>query len=396
MLVGIVGGKLQGIEAAYLARKAGWETRLIDRNDQAPAIQLSDTFVQVDATDESNLNGTLGDVDLIIPALENGSVLDSLTCWCRKSGIPLAFDPRAYAVSASKLKSNDLFRKIGVPVPDVWPRCGFPVFVKPARGSGSKGVRVYRDLKSFKSRYPTQTPSADWLVEEYVDGSQHSLEVIGRQGKYRVLQVTDLYMDHTFDCKRVIAPSTLASNRIGDFEKLALTIAGALNLNGIMDVEVIHFGGEFKVLEIDARLPSQTPTAVYWSTGDNMVSLLGKLYTGSNGSNENQTPVGDAVRGVVYEHIRVSEDILLVSGETIITRSGPLHIQEDFFGADEAITNYSSGREEWVATLIYSAADRDRALEKRKRSISELVRRKKLIKVLDRVPDMAHEDRNAS
>ena len=131
MLVGIVGGKLQGIEAAYLARKAGWETRLIDRNDQAPAIQLSDTFVQVDATDESNLDRTLGDVDLIIPALENGSVLDSLTCWCRKSGIPLAFDPRAYAVSASKLKSNDLFRKIGVPVPDVWPRCGFPVFVKP-------------------------------------------------------------------------------------------------------------------------------------------------------------------------------------------------------------------------------------------------------------------------
>ena len=392
MLVGIVGGKLQGIEAAYLAHKAGWELRLIDRNDQVPAIQLCDTFMQVDVTDESNLAGTLGDVDLIIPALENSTVLDSLTCWCRKSGIPLAFDSRAYAVSASKLKSHDLFREIGVPVPSVWPRCGFPVVVKPVGGSGSKGVRVYQDPASFRYLYPTQYPSADWLVEEYVDGSQHSLEVIGRPGNYRVLQVTDLYIDHTFDCKRVIAPSTLASNLIGDFEKLALSIAGALNLTGIMDVEAIHSGGKFKVLEIDARLPSQTPTAVCWSTGDNMVSLLGELYTGAN---DIQTQVGDAARGVVYEHIRVSEDILVVSGEAIMARSGPLNIQEDFFGADEAITNYSPGKDEWVATLIYSAADRARALEKRKQSISDIVRYLKLTKAIDRAPDIALEDRKA-
>ena len=77
MLVGIVGGKLQGVEAAYLARKAGWEIRLIDRNDQVPALQLCDTFVQVEVNYESNLAGILGDVDLIVPALENSTVLDS-------------------------------------------------------------------------------------------------------------------------------------------------------------------------------------------------------------------------------------------------------------------------------------------------------------------------------
>ena len=385
MLVGIVGGKLQGIEAAYLARKAGWDIRLIDRNEQVPALQLCDTFVQADVTDEGSLSGTLGDVDLIIPALENSTVLDSLTSWCRKSGVPLAFDSRAYAVSASKLKSNDLFSELGVPVPDDWPGCDFPVLVKPVRESGSKGVRVYQNLESFTALFSARYPSSSWIVEEYIAGSQHSLEIIGRPGNYRALQVTDLYVDHKFDCKRVIAPSSLAPNLIDDLVMLGLKIAEALNLHGIMDVEVIHSGGDLKVLEIDARLPSQTPTAVYWSTGENIVSQLGKLFTGPNSK---LTTVGDAARGVVYEHIRVSEDILLVSGERIMTRCGPLNLQEDFFGADEAITNYSPGIDDWVATLIFSAADRVQALEKRQRSIADIARHSKIKEVIDRVPDV--------
>ena len=54
----------------------------------------------------------------------------------------------------------------------------------------------------------------------------------------------------------------------------ALRIALGLRLNGLMDVEVMVGGPEPKVLEVDARLPSQTPTAVYWSSGLNIVELL--------------------------------------------------------------------------------------------------------------------------
>jgi heterodisulfide reductase subunit A-like polyferredoxin len=38
MLVAVVGGNLQGVEATYLARKAGWEVILIDKNSNAPAM----------------------------------------------------------------------------------------------------------------------------------------------------------------------------------------------------------------------------------------------------------------------------------------------------------------------------------------------------------------------
>jgi pyrrolysine biosynthesis protein PylC len=383
LLVGIVGGKLQGVEAAYLARKAGWEVRVIDRKPRVPASDLGDSFAQVDVTVEENLAGVLGDVDFIIPALEDDNALRSLTRWSRKTGVPLAFDPQAYAVSSSKLKSAEFFNEIGTPVPVPWPECGFPVVAKPAQGSGSKGVRIFNDLNSMKDWFSPDFPPPNWVLEEFVDGSQHSLEVIGRPGNCRVLQVTDLYVDQNYDCKRVIAPTDLSPGLTADFEKLSLSIAEALNLQGIMDVEVIFSRGGFKVLEIDARLPSQTPTAVYWSTNQNMVQRLGDLYLAPK---DDFPRVGDILRGTVYEHIHVSGDILSISGEHIMTEGGPLHLQSNFFGADEAITNFEPGKDPWVATLIFSGTNRHQAWDKRNRCIAEIVRRLEIKEVIDPQP----------
>jgi pyrrolysine biosynthesis protein PylC len=380
LLVGIVGGKLQGVEAAYLARKAGWEARVVDKTPRVPASDLADTFVQVDVTVEKELDCILGDVDFIIPALEDDNALRSLTRWSRSTGVPLAFDQEAYAVSSSKLKSALFFKEIGIPIPVAWPQCNFPVLAKPGTGSGSKGVRVFQDLDSLKTGFSPEFPPPDWVLEEFLDGSQHSLEVVGRPGNYRVLQVTDLYVDQKYDCKRVIAPSNLPSNLVADFEKLALTIAGALNLNGIMDVEVIFSRGEFKILEIDARLPSQTPTVVYWSTNQNMVGLLGDLYATPKGD---FPPVGASSHGAVYEHIHVSGDRLKISGERIMTDGGSLNLLGDFFGADEAITNFEPNKDPWVATLIFCGENRHEACEKRNRSIAEIVRR---LEIRDRPP----------
>jgi len=372
LLVGVVGGKLQGVEAAYLAHKAGWDVRVVDKRPRVPASELGDSFAQVDVTVGNNLDGALGDVDFILPALEDDNALGSLARWSRKAGVPLAFDPRAYAVSLSKLKSAVFFKQIGIPVPVAYPQCGFPVVAKPGLGSGSKGVSIFQDLDLMKNRFSAEFPPSDWILEEFLDGSQHSLEVIGRPGNYRVLQVTDLYMDHNFDCKRVIAPSNLPLNLIADFEKLSLTIAEALNLRGIMDVEVILSRGELKVLEIDARLPSQTPTAVYWSTDQNMVELLGNLYVAPQ---KDFPPPGETSRGTVYEHIHVSGDKLKISGERIMTAGGPLNLLDDFFGADEAITNYVPGKDQWAATLIFAGKNRRRAWEKRNHCIAEFIRR---------------------
>ena len=59
-----------------------------------------------------------------------------------------------------------------------------------------------------------------------------------------------------------------------ELRDISVKIAELIELKGIMDVEVIDDEGILKVLEIDARIPSQTPTVVYHSTGVNLLEEL--------------------------------------------------------------------------------------------------------------------------
>jgi len=64
---------------------------------------------------------------------------------------------------------------------------------------------------------------------------------------------------------------------------------------------------------------------------------------------------------------------------------GPLKVISDFFGADEAITNYDIARKEWVATLIVSGKDRKNALDRRNSVVDSIVDRYNL-DVCDAIP----------
>ena len=361
MRVVIVGGKLQGMEAVYLAKKAGWEVILVDKNSEVPAAELCDQFILLDVTKVVEWIPFLKGIDLIIPALENQEALDSLVRSGKYAGVPLVFDRDAYEISSSKLRSNALFAVTRVSAPIPWPECGFPIIVKPSDASGSEGVLKLEGALELQLLLAEKDLN-DWVIEEYLEGPSYSLEVIGFSGVYKVLSITELYMDESYDCKRVVGPVSLSNELKEDFEQMGLGLARRLNLKGIMDIETILHQGQLKVLEIDARLPSQTPVAVYHSTGINMLKILGEAFV--QGKPWQPFDVIEK-RGVIYEHIHVREDHLEIIGEHIMADVGPLHLYPDFFGADEAISNYSPGRTEWVATLIITEEDRQAAWEKR-------------------------------
>jgi pyrrolysine biosynthesis protein PylC len=365
--VGIIGGNLQGVEAAYLARKAGWEITLIDRKPVVPSQGLCDRFIQLEVIDDANLAGALHGVDLVIPALENDKALACLEQWTGAAGIPFAFDTAAYGTTSSKVKSNRLFTRIGIPIPKPWPGCKFPVIAKPSVGSGSNGVLVFDETNSLQNHM--NESNEEWILQEFLRGPTYSLEVIGSPGQHVALQVTDLEMDSVYDCKRVVSPTELPEQLISDFENMSLSLADALSLKGVMDVEVILDNNNLKVLEIDARLPSQTPTAVFWSTGQNIVQLLADLFAKGG---ELSTAENKPHKGVVYEHIKAQPNVLAVAGEHIMSGTNALHIHENFFGADEAITDYSPHRDAWVATLIICEDTREAAWEKRNCVIKDI------------------------
>jgi len=389
MKAAIIGGKLQGVEAAYLAGKAGWDVTVIDRAPDAPASGLCHRFIHTDITTRSDLEQLLRPFDLVIPALENQEALKRLQNYSQHDVLPILFDFDAYTTTSSKIESDRLFAGIHIPTPVPYPDCGFPVIVKPSQGSGSKGIYVIHDLKQLKSHLATAP--GEQVIQKFVDGPSYSMEITGYPGNYCPLQVTELEMDPVFDCKRVMAPSGLSRKITMDFEKISTVIAETLALKGLMDIEVILDNDVPRVLEIDARLPSQTPVTVHASTGVNMLQLLAEQHCRPP---ENEAKADVAQRGVVYEHIRVARGALTATGEHAMTSAGPLRLEKDFFGADEAFTCQSDNRTDWVATLIISAENRTVAWEKRESVIAGIMQFFNLSTYKDRYPKNHHVDKH--
>jgi pyrrolysine biosynthesis protein PylC len=371
--IAVVGGKLQGTEAAYLARRAGWPVVLIDKKPDVPARGLADEFYCLDVAGEApGLRSILRKTELIIPAFENAPALDFLKKVADEEGVPIAYDGSSFRIASSKKSSDRLFADLGIPAPRPGTSGLLPLLAKPSGLSGSRGVRKIlsqKELDSFLAAGGLE--SEDWVIQEYLEGPSYSLEVFGLGGEYVSLQTTVIEVDPLYDCKRVLAPADISTDLKSEFGRIGRKIAGALGLKGIMDVEVILHQGLLKVLEIDARLPSQTPTAVFKSTGVNMVELLGDVFV----KNFLQEPLPNPrEKAVIYEHIRVGPEAIEVSGEHIMAAAAPLHVQEGFFGADEAITDFAQGRLNWVATLIFVESSRPEVQAKRDATIESLKR----------------------
>ncbi len=364
MLVAIIGGNLQGVEGTYLAKKAGWEVLLIDKNPQAAASLMCDRFLPLNITTERDLDKIPKQVELIIPALENNSVLRILKEWSLQTGIPLAFDMEAYAITSSKKRSNQLFEEINIDTPKSWPQCVFPIVVKPDGESGSQGVKIIHNEKELTSNFPTKHSLDGMVAQEYLEGPSYSIEIIGFPGNYTPLQVTELNMDRNYDCKRVLAPSGLDSTLVKEFEQMAIRVAERIQLRGLMDMEVILHDGQLKALEVDARLPSQTPATVFHSTGINMVELLAELFlTGKMNINNLSQP-----QTTIYEHVKVKKNQIEVMGEHIMSGTGPLKWFQGLFGAHEVITNFHPDLHEWVATLIVKGKNMEEALGRKQQT----------------------------
>jgi len=351
MRVAVAGGKLQGIEASYLALKAGWDVLLLDKDPIVPAAGLCHEFHQIDILQESfRLSNILKGVDFVIPAFEQHAALASLEKAARKASVPLAFDSDAFALTSSKIKSNILFDELGIPAPSPAPIDKLPVIVKPSGQSGSSGIQklnTKEELLFFSSE--TEDSPHEWIIEEWLDGPSYSLEILGCQGDFVPLQTTLIEVDGRYDCKRVVAPVDLAERHKNELRKIARKIAASLDLTGVMDVEVVLHDEKLKVLEIDARLPSQTPTAVYHSTHINILEHLYDIFS------KKELDSGLTVkedRFVIFEHIKVAPERVEIMGEHILAKAGPLKLMENFFGADEALTDFDSDESNWVATLI--------------------------------------------
>lgn len=360
----IIGGKLQGVEACYLAKKAGIETILIDKNPDALASLMADEFINIDIlTSRDVLIDYLKKGDFILPALENDEVLDYLEKLRQQYSLNIAFDFDAYRISSSKISSDKLFRRYKIPSPAYYPEANPPYILKPSSTSGSEGVKLVKSREELNNILACNSNAEEMVIQEYLEGSAYSIEVIGRAELYKTYEITQIHIDEQYDCCRVTSPCQIAESSKEELNLIAIKLAQELRLSGIMDVEVILSDGIPKVLEIDARIPSQTPTAVFHSSGANFVDELWHLFC------EGILPgrVFSENRHTVYEHLWVKDGIIKEVGEHFMSIRKPLLNYENFMEADEVITDFKPGDTELVGTFIHIGNTLNEVNQKRHR-----------------------------
>ncbi|MDR2698112.1 MAG: 3-methylornithine--L-lysine ligase PylC [Candidatus Methanoplasma sp.] len=385
MRIGIVGGALQGMEAVFLSSKAGFETIVIDKKTSAPALSLSDSYETLDIVkDAGRAKRILHDCDAVIPACEDIEALSALDGMMRGSGIPFLFDPDAYSLSSSKERSNEIMSGIDVPMPAPWPECGFPAIVKPSSQSGSIGVSAVNNEKEMEAALRIVDGLGDIpIVQEFVSGKSVSIEVIGNGGSARSFTTTEVVLDSNYDCKMVLCePNILPKEDDELFAGIGKRIAEAICLNGLMDVEAIYTKKGLRVLEVDARIPSQTPAAIWAATDVNILEELTCSSLGKSTGRKNRNECS------AYEHYLVEDGRLITCGEKVFGKVTSPRFETRFFGADEAITDYLPGKNAWRATVITKGKTAAEVLEKRKRFIGNIMEECGLDEYIDRTPKM--------
>ena len=355
----IVGGALQGMEAVFLGHKAGYETIVIDRRAEAPALYICDEPHVLDPLEDPwAAMEIFRTCDAVLPACEEHDLLSALDRMLAGSGVRLLFDLHAYDTSQSKLESNELMTRVGVPLPGRWPECGFPVVVKPSSQSGSIGVSVAHSEDEIQAGLEKVSALGDEpVIQEFVHGKSVSIEVIGDGEDARAYVTTEVVLDGGYDCKEVRCfPDILDDEQQSVFEDCSRRTAEALGLGALMDVEAILTPKGLRFLEIDARIPSQTPAAIYTATGINLLEQL----VGSG-----KAPVKSSGRSGIYWHLHFKDGVLRTTGEKEFSHVSEPRMDSGLFGSDDSITDYAPEKREWHGTFMVSGDTPQEAEDRR-------------------------------
>jgi len=184
-----------------------------------------------------------------------------------------------------------------------------------------------------------------------------------------------------YDCKRVrCSPDILTDEKEEEFNIIAETIAERIGLKALMDVEAVDTENGLKVLEIDARIPSQTPAAVLAATG---VNILREMVLSDLRSHR----VMDS-RSSSYEHFVIADGVMMTCGEKEFSRVRDPRMVSGLFGSDDMITDYEKGKKVWRGTMINRAGTEKELESKRLGCIRSIMDECGVNEFIDASPDV--------
>ena len=181
----------------WYVKEKGIESVLTESNEEAINLDLPDqVFIVPRGMDGPKQVALMQNVDAIVPLIGIDPPLIDVAYMKEEVeeeyGIPvIAAGVRAVELTSNKIKTKSFYEEIGVKTPSYQIlnspedlELEFPVVLKQGEGQGGKDIKVAQSIDDVKEYFETFDQA---LCEEFIEGSEISIEVLGFDGEYVTL-----------------------------------------------------------------------------------------------------------------------------------------------------------------------------------------------------------------
>lgn len=312
----IIGASILQLPAIRKAKELGYYVGVADYNPNAIGIAEADEYFNVSTID---VDGVVKVAQEFKPdgimTLATDMPMRAVAKACEVCGIAgISYDTAIKATDKGEMIKA--FEAAGVEHPwyyiipnhaaleDVIDNVTYPCIMKPTDNAGSRGVVLCHSREELENEYDyshQESRSGAVIIEEYLQGSEFSIEVMVVDGEPYVLQITDklttgaphfVEMGHS-------QPTRQNEENREKIRDLAIRACKAVGINvGPAHVEMILTKDGPKMVELGARMGGDCITThlVPLSTGIDMVGCTIKLACGEKIDIEPKFNKGSAIR----------------------------------------------------------------------------------------------------
>lgn len=268
----ILGGSQMACAAIEHIRRLGHHTLVLDRNPGAPARDLCDEFLAVDFSDPTATIKALSSIELCGVMALNDFGVRTAAAISEARGLP-GFSRQTAINVTNKVAMKQCWQDAGLLIPRwTWAHKDdilrgdrvdwdlFPCIMKPAfAGGGSRGVYLVHNHEQIRKRLVESQQmyiDDELLLEEYIDGTEHTLEVLVHQGKTHVLNISDKrnYPGHRSVVQQLFFTGPIGARHRTRLEPLMARASDALGLtDGCAHYEVLISDEKIFLLEVGGR-----------------------------------------------------------------------------------------------------------------------------------------------
>lgn len=312
----IIGASILQLPGIKKAKELGYYVAVADYDPNAVGIAYADEYYNVSTIDAEGVTKVAEEFrpDGIM-TLATDMPMRSVAMATKELGLPgISMDTAIK--STDKGEMIKAFEAAGVEHPwyyialteDEFKKCKanvtFPCIMKPTDSSGSRGVVLVHTLEELEKEYSytkDNSRGGGVIIEEYMQGSEVSVEVMAVGGEPHVLQVTDklttgaphfVEMGHS-------QPSRLGEDNVAKIKDLAVRAVKAVGIaDGPAHVEIMLTKDGPKMVELGARMGGDCITThlVPLSTGIDMIRATIETSCGITPDIEQKFDKGSAIR----------------------------------------------------------------------------------------------------